>query len=492
MDFLDPQKQKRHTIRLAIGYTLVGIVMILATTVLLYQAYGFGIDRRGQIIQNGLVFVTSRPSDANILVSGSSRQFQDQTNTRMTIPAGQYTMELTKKGYRNWKRALTVEGSRVERFDYPLLLPTVLHPTTVKQYATAPGLSTQSPDRRWLVTSLSDQNVFDLFDLNAKQPVARPLIVPAEVLAAGSTTKGWQAVEWSKNNRHVVLSRQYEQNGQAASEYILLDREEPDASQNLSVLFGFTPARLELRDRAHDRYYLFGQNSAELFTASLEAPTPQPYLSGVLAFTSEKDMVLYATTQNAPAGKTLIKMRQGDDPPQTVRQVSTSPVYPMDLAVYDDNVYIAAGAQTEDRVYVYKDPLGRLHDAPKEALVPAHILKVASPAQVSFSPLKRFVVAQWTDRFALYDVKTDRGYAYQAKLPPDAGAAPATWVDDFHLSYVSGGKVALFDYDGTNFQGLVSASPIFQSAFDRNYRYLYAITGQHTLTSTALLTEEDL
>src|SRR5437870_5101173 len=106
MDFLDPKKQKAHRIRLLVGYVLVGLLVIVATIILLYQAYGFGINSSGQVIQSGLVFIASQPSGANILVNGVQKT---QTNARLNLPAGQYTVAVQRDGYRTWQRSIGVE-----------------------------------------------------------------------------------------------------------------------------------------------------------------------------------------------------------------------------------------------------------------------------------------------------------------------------------------------------------------------------------------------
>lgn len=468
----------------------MGVVLILATTILLYRAYGFGLDKEGRIIQNGLVFVSSRPTGADVYVNGV--RYKDQTNTRMDVPSGQYLMELKRSGYQDWKRALTVEGGSIERFDYPLLFPKQLHTETTKQYGGAPGFSAESLDRRWLLVSAAEQNKFDLFDLNTKDAISQSVSVPAEVLAAGSTTTGWQLSEWAKDNRHILLRRSYDKGGQAGSEYVLFDRERPDLSQNLSVALGFTPTTVELRDQAFDQYYVYDQNSGQLFTANLDQPVPQPYLSGVLAFTSEKDTVVYVTAQNAPAGKALVRIKVKNESPLTIRQVPVGTPYVLDMAVYKGDLYLAAGASGEDRVFFYRDPIGTLKSRPKEPLTPIQILKVAAPNHVSFSANKRFVIAENGDKFAVYDAEEDRGYAYQSAAPLDAPQTHATWMDGFRLTYVSGGKVVVFDYDGTNVRTLPAAVPGHLPFFDRNYRYLYTFNPQSALTRTALLTPEDL
>src|SRR4029078_5340145 len=176
MDFFDPQKQKEHTIRLAVGYVVIGLVLLAATTILLYRAKGFGVDKHGQIIQNGLVFVSSHPSGADIYVNG--KRYKDATNTRMDVPAGQYVVELRRDGYRPWKRGLPVGGGKVTRFDYLRLFPTTLAPVAAKSYAAPPSLFTQSVDYRWLLVATPEQNAFDLFDLDADKPIAKPLTMP--------------------------------------------------------------------------------------------------------------------------------------------------------------------------------------------------------------------------------------------------------------------------------------------------------------------------
>jgi hypothetical protein len=489
MDFLDPEKQKKHAIRIAIGYALIGLTLLLATVILLYRAYGFGIDKEGRVIQNGLVFVSSRPTGGDLYVN--SKKHKDQTNTRMSLPSGQYVMEVKRNGYHSWKRVMTVEGGSVSRFDYPFLFPVSLSSTVTKQYDAAPGLATESPDRRWLLVGVADQNSFDLFDLDARQPTAKTVAMPTEILAAGSNTKGWELVEWSANNRHAVLKRAYERSGQTAVEYVLFDRQDPALSQNLSVLLGFTPTTLELRGGAYDQYYLHDQNNGELFTATIKKPTPQPLISNVAAFTAERDMVLYVTTTDAPTGKALVRMQKNDEVPVTLRQVPANTPYLLDMATYDGAPHVAIGAQVENRVHVYRDPMRALNDDPTVPLVPLQILKVAAPSHVSFSANKRFVVAESGDRFAVYDAETDRGYAYQINMPLDMPQLHATWMDGFRLSYTSGGKLIVFDYDGTNMQTLTPVNPAFVPFFDRDYRSLYSISPTNALSATPLLTRED-
>lgn len=496
MDFLDPQKQKAHDRRLALGYVLIALLLLLGTTVLLYQAYGFGIDRSGHVIQNGLVFLSSQPQGADVYVN---KERKTKTNDRLVLPAGAYTVELKKAGYRDWKRPITVDGGSVGRFDYPFLVPTTLTTTTTKQYATAPAFMTQSRDRHWLLGQGAVADKFDVYNINVNAskttvPITS-LDVPTDIYTAGTTTKAWTPLEWSDDNRHLTLKRDFDKAGQPGSEYILFDRQDPTQSQNLTELLGVNATTsISMRDKNYDQYYLYDQNAQQLLGASLKKPTPTPLLSNVLSFATSGDFILYATTNGAPAGKVLIRLQQGVDKPATytIRQASTGTTYLMEIASYGNVWYIAAGAQNENKVYVYKDAIGQLKNQDTTVLVPSSILKVDTPTSVSFSKNGRFALAQNTTHVAVYDEETDKTYAWQPKLPMDAPQPAASWMDGFRLTYVSGGKITIMDFDGTNTQQLSAASPAYFPFFSPNYNYVYTITAQNTVSNTPLMIPADL
>lgn len=489
MDFLDPKKQKAHVIRLAIGYVVTGLVLLLATVILLYQAYGYGIDRQGNIFQNGLVFLSSSPGGADIYANGERK---DATSARLALPAGQYVFELRREGYRPWKRAIGVEGGSLQRFDYPFLFPVNLETSQLRAYGSMPGFASQSLDRRWLLVQAPAENTFDLYDLAQTNLIPQTLAVPADILSAGTTTVGWEAVEWAKDDRHLLVRRQFERSGQRSSELLLLDRERPADSRNLTVLLGFTPSSIELRDENYDQYYVFDQPNGTLFTASLDKPTPQLLLSKIVAFASEQsDMLLYATTLDAAPGKILIKLREGDKD-YLVRQVASdaAPVL-LDVGNYDGSWFVVAGAAGEHKMYVYKNPLDTLKKGSDQVAVPVHILKVNDAKFLDFAPDDRFVVAENGNKFALYDAKTGKGYAYELPVPANNAAGHSSWMDGFRLQIRSGEQLVVFDYDGTNQQNIIATGPTHIPYYDPNYRKLYTFSPAAVLNVTQLRTAND-
>jgi K+-transporting ATPase c subunit len=108
MDYLDPKKQRQHTILLIIGYICIGVAIIIATFVLVYQANGYVVNGDGTVIQNGLVFFSSQPHPAQIYVDNKLAKVR--TNARDTLPAGIYKIRISRTGYQNWQRTIEVDG----------------------------------------------------------------------------------------------------------------------------------------------------------------------------------------------------------------------------------------------------------------------------------------------------------------------------------------------------------------------------------------------
>lgn len=490
MDYLDPKKQLRHRTVLLVGYVLIGVAIGLSTLVLVMLAYGFNLDKNRTVIQQGLIFFSSQPDPANIYINGTLKNAK--TDTRLALPGGIYDVQLKRDGYRTWQRRIELEGGRVANFDYPLLFPQTLKPQKLQTYTAAPRLMTQSPDKRWLlIEQPGTQGNFDVYDLKspAKPPAA--LSLAANLTANATSHETWQLGEWASDNRHLVLRHDYDDK----TEFIMIDREQPGQSLNLnaSLTLPETGVALRLIDKKYDRYYLHDA-AATLQTVSLKAPVAELLLERVLSFqTYSDDMVLYVTDDQAPAEKVQVKLRQGNAT-ANIRTLPAGSPYLLTLAEHNRKLFVAAGAAAENKLYVYRDPLGQLAARPGHALVPTHLLRVTAPNYLQFSDTGQFVMAENGTEFGVYDVRNAAGYQYTGSLPLDAPQNQASWMDGHRLVYSSGGKLTVFDYDQANRQVLVPADSRFTAAFSPDYKYVYTLApsvtaGQLDLLRTPLQTD---
>lgn len=468
MDFLDPAKKRKHGIRLFVGYILVGIAIALAAVIMVWLAYGYSFDRKtGEVVQNGIVFVSSDPSGAGLYFNGE--QYKDNTDARVVLPSKDYHLEIRKSGYRTWQRDFFLAGGTIERFVYPRLFPEVLKTSDLATYKAAPAMATQSPNRRWLlVQPTATKPAFELYDLEQAAPVAERLELPSGLFTKG--TRKIEFVEWANDNRRVLLKHTYGKK----TEYVIVDCEEPSASINVNELTEAKFSTMSLRDKKHDQWYLHNATNGRLFTASRSVPTPRSVLDNVAAYkTHGNDIILFATTSKASKGKARILIRDNDRT-DLLREVTVSKQYLLDVARFDNQWYFVAGSTADGKIYVYREPFAAIRKTPRTDPVAATIMRLENAEFVSFSQNTRFVAVQARGDFAVYDAETKRAFRYKTGLPFTAGQK-AVWMDGHRLTGVISGQVVVFDYDGINQQTLLKSQTGLLPYFANNYDDLYVI-----------------
>jgi hypothetical protein len=486
MDFLNPKKKRAHRIRLFIGYGLMSVAIGIATTILVFEAYGFDLDRKtGTVIQNGLLFIDAHPEQAQITLNGEDK---GQTDARLVIPDGQYKVELKRDGYRGWKRTFRLEGSSIERLVYPFLFPDKLDSEDTQLYGETPAFSTQSPDRKWvLVQRPGGLNRFDLFDLS--QNTINPLeLVIADSLFTqfGAGAHKLELAEWATDNRHVLLKHIYP----GGFEFIMVDREQPTRSLNVNKTLNTAPSAVTLRDKKFDELYLHTLKGGLLQLGELDTGTVRPLLTDVIAYkTYSTEEILFVTAKDAPAGKVLARIRVADKV-HTLRDLPAGdPNYLVEISKFDGAWLMAVGASAEKKAYIYRNPFDILNRTVGNRVpAPETVLKTDNVGRhLSFSTNVRFISLQGGSQFAVYDAEMNKLFRYDTKLPI-AAAEKARWMDGHRLSLSSEGKLKVFDFDGSNIQELVSLQGSHLPYFDRDYDRLFSLSPSVTVPNrTAFL-----
>lgn len=473
MDFLDPNKKRSNKIKLYVGYCLIAIVIAISSLILLFYSSGYGLDGKGKVIQNGLVFMSSRPDAAQIYMEGVHNGFkqQAQTNTRMVLKEGQYKVTLQKQGYRSWQREFSLEGSGIERMVYPLLIPTNLQTTTRKTYAKQPAFVTSSPDRQWIVIQQPDNfTAFDVFNANDPEAAPTSFTVPGGILSASKGAQSLELVEWSTDNVNILVKHVYD----GTAEFAVINREKPAESFNVTTATGQRPYNVVLKDKKVSQLYLHMAPGGLLQSVDVKTKALSPLVGKALAFQPHgDDMLVYVTPHPSKAESVQVKIMTGTKQ-YDLRELPANTTYVVDVAKFENNWYVVAGAASDNKVYVYKDPMEILRNPESNRPVVARTLRIVNPKEVSFSANARFLAAQSDQGFAVYDAETDRQYRYDLAEPIDSGK-PAMWMDGHRLATSSAGTALIFDFDGINSQKLMPIVSSTQVMFDRDYENSYAL-----------------
>jgi len=499
MDFLDPKKERQNQTKLLLGYCLVALAIGIATLVLLYQAYGYGIDRQGEVTQSGLLFVASQPSNAAITLNG--QPYKNNTDTRVQVPAAKYMLHISKTGYRPWDRPVIVAGGDVQRFDYPLLFPVTLKTSSLADLNGSPSVAMQSPDKRWLILGQPDDSgVFTEYDLkNPAKPVATTLTLPADSFTPGDGAQTWTMVEWSTDSRHVLLQHTYVTGANTNHEYVLLDRDTPADSLDITNKLNLTQAdTVNLFNNRTDQFYVYSSTNQTLKRVNGNDASVISTLGHILAFkTSGDDKILYVTDQS-PTGKATPGLVSAvlQDGQQTVTlrtlPLASDGIYALNLAQYSSDWYVAVASSADTAAYLYKNPQSQTGTGPDTYPAPWRRIQLNNPSFFSFSSNTQFLLAESGQNFVVYDLENIAQYRYTAAEPIDQPQTHAAWMDGDRLTYVSGGKLEVFDYDYHNRQSLVAADAAYSPFFSGDFSYLYALrpatdTTKAALTSTPLV-----
>lgn len=499
MEFLNPQAERRRRILLFVGYGLVAIVIALVAQLLLYRLYnGYTVDMQGNVQQSGVVFVSSSPSGASIYLNGVVKA---ETNARLSLNSGDYSLRITANGYRDWQHEVTVNGADVQRFTYPKLFPTTLTTTTVRTLDNEPQFVSQSPNRRWLLIKDTTPAGFLLYDLRRPAaPVATELgIVLGTTATAGDGAHSWSVVEWASDDQYVLLNHTYTIGETTAHEYILLDRSAVENSKNLTHALVLTAdEELTLFDKKYDQYYSYNRQSQVLRAFDSSGKQLADQLEHIRAYKTYGDAtVLYVTdlpeSGKQETGTVNLVLRQGSRRQVLRRLPESAPAYLLDISRFNGTWLIAAGVTNGTGVYIYKNPLSQSLTGTK--LPQAwRFLRVQNPTSLSTSTNAQFVLVSNGQTCAVYDADAVETKNFSLVAPLDAPQMKPQWMDGHRLQYVSGGKVVVVEYDNHNAVDLQPAVPQFGAFYSADYKYAFALaagdgTARH-LTATALTVEE--
>jgi hypothetical protein len=470
MDFLDPRRKRYHTLQLFAGYLLVAIAIGLGTIILVYAAYGYSVNTKtGEVTENGLLFVDSKPGGAKIYLNNKS--INSNTSARLVLPAGDYTLKLSRDGYRDWQRKVTLDEHAVARYVYPFLYPKQPVTAALKTYASAPGLFSESPDRRWLLVQLpsTDQKTisFDEYDTTNLKKAPTTINLPATALTTTSGTL--TESEWSTDNKHLLLQHDYP----GGIEFIMLNRDAPETSFNVNKLFNITPNQVALRNKKADQLYVYEQAGESLRLGDVSKGTlGTALLKNVLAFKPYgNDIINYVTNQNIAAGHAQARIwSKGKTYPLFTFTAGSK--YIVDAAGYQGSTYYLAGSNSSDKLNIYKDPLSNLQNPAIAKAIPVLALKATGAEKGGFSTNARFIGVEGGQSFGVYDLETKTRFEYTLEQPL---AGPLHWMDGHRLIGASNGSVLVMDYDSENAQSLApSASPL-GGYFDRDYNEMFSL-----------------
>jgi len=473
MDYLDPKKKREHRKRLFVGYALMAVAIAFATVILVYIGSGFYVDKQtGDLIQNGQIFVNSDPEGAQVFVNNKLQK--TKTAGKLVLPSGTYSVKMQKEGYRDWVQQLALEGGRVQRLDYARLIPKELKTSIVQTFASAPVDISQSPDRRWLTYTFADQPyTLYIYDLTKPDQAPKPIAVDPALYTDTKKIGSLYVNEWSEDNKTMLVENRL---NSTAQDYFIVNRDDATQTKNLSKLYGSVGVAMSLIERSNDRVFVFNPTTKILQTASINSPELTNRLTDVIEFKAlNENTIVYTTQLGASQAKVAARLTDGTDKSYVIRELPLDSPRLLSISKFGASTVLAVGATSDNKVAIYKNPIGYLKANPTKNLpLATTIFSLDAPTEVSFSTDSSVVMARGKQRIVSHYFDEDKSAKFDIAQPLDI--QKLRWTDGKHLQYVSGGFAYMIDYDGANVEKLVETNSLFSVTFDNNYRYLYSFS----------------
>ena len=176
--FKRPTKKQLLIRRIILSAVATFAVIIIATTTILFML-GYRLDSgNGRIEQGALVQFDSTPNGGDVYIDGNN--IGSRTATKQTVIAGTHTVKMSKGGYQDWNRTLTLTAGTLTWLDYTRFVPNDRPVKTVASYEALAGIKF-SPDYRWAVLqTTADSARFQLADLRSEDVKMSTLELPVD------------------------------------------------------------------------------------------------------------------------------------------------------------------------------------------------------------------------------------------------------------------------------------------------------------------------
>lgn len=474
---IDPESKRfRRAIRF-FTYGVMTMATIVLTTLVILLAMGYRFDKNQfGVIREGLLQLGSHPVDVHYKING--KPYKNLTPDKQTLPAGSYTLEMAQTGYRSWQKQIDIIAGHIHWINYPRLVPQNLSTSTVKDYENV-SFNKVSPDKRWIILNPGgqDRDKLELIDTKDPQKLAyTSLTIPDSQLSKKDDKIGHlEFVEWSLDSKQFLVKHV---NGDIV-EYLRVDREKPEESVNISQKFqlkmdevhfsgGNTNIVYALTGGVLRRFDL-GSNTA---SGALMNEVRQFELFG-------DDKIVFQRVSEKDGQKTLeAGIRYNKDKDVILQKLPAEDDIVVNYSEFDHHNYYVLANRTKQTTSVYQD----VDDPANRSKTFAEFSGLA-PRLVKFNSNGRFLVLQQGKQFGVYDFYEQQKFGYTINGVDET--QPVRWLDDFHLAGVVGGKLRMWDFDGTNQQSLVAAQAELEPLLDEDDDVLYTFTKAQDGSSTS-------
>lgn len=450
------------------SFMTLTVVTIVALLMLVVSGYSFN-EKDGRLEQGGLLQFRSIPTGATVILD--EMKLGSETDSKTTVVAGSHSVQYDKAGYRSWKKTVNVKPGKIAWLSYARLIPNNIEPQTLRKFTTLAGAQA-SPNRNYMLLQESvTEPTFVLADIRGDTLEYSDIVLPSTILTPNPAGKnhGFAIEKWSANEQAVLIRHMYDDD---KTEWILLDREEPEKSINLSTMFAITPTKIQFAGGSDKLFFV--QIDDVVRRINLDEETlSRPLVSNVAYFNRYDDKTIVYATKPDMNNKRIVGYASVDierPVPFGTYPADDQPLF-VDMGSYFSKRYVAVlhGQElkiTSGRVPTLEDD-GTLKLFKKQT-VPAGALSM------TVSRNGRFFVTQLPDGYATYDIDLKKYDRTTWSVSPTV-QRELRWLDDYMIWTDTGDQLRFYEFDGANQNNIMPVAEGFGVTLTPNNKWVYGI-----------------
>lgn len=450
----------------------LAVIIIVATTILFMLGYRLD-SGNGRLEQGALLQFDSTPNGADVFVDGTSTG--SRTASKQTVIAGTHTIKMSKSGYQDWSRTLTLSAGTLTWLDYARLVPQNRPVQGVASYESLSGAKF-SPDNKWaLIQEDATQPRFQLVDLRSEDIKTSTLELPLASFTAPTegATQSFSLESWDSGSRYAVVKHAIGEK----TEWLVVDTQ--NASQTVGASRLLSVEFKDLQFASTNGKVLYGLTvDGTVRRVDIAAATlSRAFVSHVESFSVFNNSVLsYVGIDPANANQRVAGVyRDGDESPHVLLSTpNLDTILRIVTSRYFSDDYVAIANNNVVTVFKGNYPSSSSQDNSSLRQLTTFEL-TGGVSSLSFSPKGDYVVAQSGGAYKSYEIEHDRLALGMLSVPEGQTAPTLKWLDQAHLWNVKGSELVMRDFDGSNTYAIMTTAPGYDVSLSQNGRFFYAI-----------------
>ena len=450
---MDPEQvKKRQTLRVLFSEAMMVLSVVAIMTVLIMITSGYWINQNFEVERRGMLEVLSSPTGADIVVDGETA-WMAKTNSSRILSKGEHTVSISKEGYGDWVKKVTIEEGLMYRLPYVRLFPN--EPELEKVSEINARISSISPDRSSMLL-IDDSTTWKILHLNEDKVSTTDLDVAKvfDKIGGAEAMAGIAGIDWSKDGNRILLKVVWNEK----NEWLLLDLKDSEKSASITETFGMNFDTVKFFDKTGDDLLVVDGGELRKLDVS-EQSISKILASNVTNFNLYDESIVYVAN-----GKVSV-LKKVDGEAIDLLDVQGDRIFAALTRSYRDNYLTVI---EDGKLSLYKGQLPRNKDDKSfEQIFSVEIGLM--PERIKIGADGDFVIMSNGKNIVTLDMESENVSRFEVE------DGKIGWLDD-HLLYVvdNDGDMVVYDYDGLNRRELSkNASQRLGATVSEDERWLY-------------------